>query len=209
LVLIAFIFSLPLPLLAVQILWINLITDSLPAIALAFEKPSRMTLKQMPREGGKSSTKHFIKVSIILGVASLIVCFGLYLYGLQDSVVKARTLVFALIVFSALAMVLSIRAKEVFYKDFLGLFENWYLNIAIVISLLLQVIVFLPVARPFFGTTGLNSIEIAVLVVAVILVFLSTDIIVTQIVRNSQRTKIIADDFKYVVSDQCFLFLCL
>src|SRR3989339_380877 len=188
LVLIAFISSLPLPLLAVQILWINLITDSLPAIALAFEKPSRMTLKQMPREGGKSSTKHFIKVSIILGVASLIVCFGLYLYGLQDSVVKARTLVFALIVFSALAMVLSIRAKEVFYKDFLGLFENWYLNIAIVISLLLQVIVFLPVARPFFGTTGLNSIEIAVLVVAVILVFLSTEA-VKSIFLVGDRTK--------------------
>jgi Ca2+-transporting ATPase len=176
-VLIGFIFSLPLPLLAVQILWINLITDSLPAIALAFEKPSRSVIKQPPRESGRSSVRHFIKISLILGVISLIVCFALYLYGLEASVVKARTLVFAMIVFSTLAMVLSIRAKELFYKDFLGLFENWYLNVAIVISVILQVIVFLPGTREYFGTTGLNGVEILVLSAGVVAIFLATEVV--------------------------------
>jgi Ca2+-transporting ATPase len=177
LVLIAFIFSLPLPLLAIQILWVNLITDSLPAIALAFEKPSRGVLKQPPREGSKSTVRHFIKISLILGVISLIVCFGLYLFGLEESVIKARTLVFALIVFSALTMVISIRSKELFYKSFRGLFENWYLNIAVIIAIALQIVVFLPGAREFFGTTVLNLIDVLVLAAGIMVIFLSTEVV--------------------------------
>ncbi len=139
----AIILKLPLPVLATQILWVNFIEDTLPAIALAFDKSDKNLLSDKPEEYTKKIINSEMKWMIIL--ISLIMnslLFGLYYYLYQTqflSLEKIRTIIFASLSFDSLLMVFSIRnlRQSIWQINF---FSNKYLLLAVGVSLFLLII---------------------------------------------------------------------
>lgn len=152
----------PVPLLATQILWINLITDSLPAIALGIDPGDPDVMKQKPRDKKESffSGGHGLRAIIGGSLIGLFTLFAFY-FGLiesgsnvssadipEASLTYARTMAFIVLAASQLFYSLSMRnpLKSIFK---IGIFTNVYLIGAIIIGLFLQLIV---IAVPFLST---------------------------------------------------------
>jgi Ca2+-transporting ATPase len=102
--------GLPMPLLPVQILWINLVTDGLPGLALAFEKAEPDIMKRAPRPAAENLLAGSMGLHI-LWAASLMagVTLGLQAYTVGAGVAHWQTMVFALLSFSQLGHVFAIR----------------------------------------------------------------------------------------------------
>ena len=173
----AFIFNLPMPLLTLQILWINMVTDSFPALALAFEEPSKKILSDKPRSAKISSMKYSIIYALCLAAVGFTLGILLFLWGLGHSVDKARTLVFTFAVVSELVYVFSIRSPERIWENVRSFFTNKYMIAAISFSLFLQVIIFIKPLQKIFGIVSLNLTEISVLIASIVIAFLAAEII--------------------------------
>lgn len=108
----ALLMGLPLPLLPAHILWINLVTDALPNIALAFEPAEPDVLSRPPRPRGEAVFNRQMAVLLLsIGIVTDLVLFGLYLWVLQDrSVEEARSFLFAAVGVASLAYVFAIRS---------------------------------------------------------------------------------------------------
>jgi Ca2+-transporting ATPase len=142
------------PLLATQLLWINLITDSLPAIALGMDPGNPDVMKDKPRTAKESFFAHGAGMHVLLGgflIGALTITaffFGYYEHGYspfekqvpQNIIEYARTLAFMVLVVSQLFYSLAHRSerKSIFS---VGIFSNKYLVGAIIIGLALQLIV--------------------------------------------------------------------
>lgn len=152
------------PLIATQLLWINLITDSLPAIALGMDNGDPDVMNESPRDPKENFFSHGAGLQAVLGGLFIgLICifafwFGYYEMGyspsdrnVPDEVVKnARTLAFMVLVFAQLFYSLGLRSmkKSIFE---VGFFSNKYLIGAIVLGILLQVLVlFVPLLRNAF-----------------------------------------------------------
>jgi Ca2+-transporting ATPase len=171
-------FNLPLPITTIQILWINLITDSLPALALCFEKPEKEVLSQPPRSSKKNALKISMTYGLSLAVLSFTIGLGLYLYAIENfSPIHARTVLFTYLVFMNLAFVVSIRSKKRIWQSPAAFFRNPYLWLSVLVVGLLQVVIFLPSLRHVFGIVALNSRDITILLTLVIISFLGAEII--------------------------------
>ena len=101
------------PLLAVQLLWINLLSDALPAIALGMDTMDRDVMKQKPGEGrdvlsGRNLTVLLAQGTILAAAAMVAMLIGSYVLELDHSTV--RTMVFSTLVFSQLLHAMSVRA---------------------------------------------------------------------------------------------------
>ena len=129
------------PLLAIQLLWINLVTDSLPAIALGLEKPEADIMNKKPRDNKKGIFadglwQKIIAEGIMLGALTLVVfSLGNYLYGIE----VARTMAFVSLGLLELIHSFNIKSDESIFK--VGLFENKYLMGAFILGAILQVVV--------------------------------------------------------------------
>ena len=176
-----FIFDLPLPLLTVQILWINMVTDTLPAIALALEKPSAAILSERPRQSGAKSMRQPILYSFNLSIVGIVLGMLLYLWGVNDSPEKARTLLFCYVVFQELLFCFSVRSKERIWQNIREFFANSYLNISFIGVLILQILVFLEPFRSMFGLVLLNAREVIILIITILLTLLFSEIIRSKI----------------------------
>lgn len=135
-------FHTPLPLLPIQLLWINLITDGLPALALGVDPPEFDVMKKPPRDlsEGILHKKRWVYILIegsIIGIS----VFGLFLFTLNHfSYYIAQTMTFAALALSQLTHAFNNRStrKSLFQ---LGIFSNKYLVITAFLSFLLQVVV--------------------------------------------------------------------
>ncbi|WP_234110980.1 cation-translocating P-type ATPase [Chryseobacterium sp. R2A-55] len=154
----------PAPLLATQLLWINLITDSLPAIALGMDPGDPEVMNERPRSSRESFFSHGGTLQVVLGglLIGAITVFG-YWYGfyelgfspmdqdIPDEVLKnARTLAFLILVFAQLfySLALRHRRKSVFT---IGIFSNPYLIGALVLGVVLQLLLlFVPFLQDAF-----------------------------------------------------------
>ncbi len=151
----------PLPLLPAQILWINLIEDGLPDIALTIEQETEGVMEEKPRKPKEPIFSKPLKkwsgvVFLVTGIASFLTFF--ILWKLTGDIEKTRTIVFVLMSFDSLIFAFSARSfkKTVFRKD---LFSNLYLTGGIFISVLLLVAaVYLPALQKLLFTVplGLN-----------------------------------------------------
>lgn len=153
--------GLPFPLITIQILWINLVTDGLPAIALGVDPPEPDTMKHPPRRPDESVFTPYVKniiltVSILMTV-TLIPLFYLYDPTFEDSgLLKARTVVFTSIVMFEMFNAFNCRSERhsILY---VGPFKNPYLLVAVASSILLQLaVIYLPTLQPYFGTVPLD-----------------------------------------------------
>jgi Ca2+-transporting ATPase len=184
-----------LPLLAVQILWINLITDGLPPMALSVEPPDRGLMKQKPRNVKEGLiTRREIVAGLGLGGLIASQALILLVWSLDNgfSISKLQTMVFTLVVFSEMFNAFNWRSDK--YSVFsLGLFTNKALVYAVLTTVVLQLmVIYVPFLQFAFRTVPLSLSEWGV-----ILALASTTLISMEIIKylNSKKS---ADQKEYV-----------
>ncbi len=161
----------PLPLLPLQILWVNLVTDIFPALALAIEPPSPETMNRKPRSPNESllSTPFLLTIAwqgAMLGIISLVAYFwALQVYG-EGS--HARTIALLSVVGVQIGHLFNCRSQT--RSAFSGFFGNPYIfaATAIVIGLQLLALYFPPLARVLDTTPPVNS-DYFVVVISIVL----------------------------------------
>src|SRR3989338_349070 len=157
----AIISGLPLPLAAIQLLVINLVTDGLPATALSADPFEPRAMKRRPVSSAEKiygrMSAYLIYYPCLMTLAAL--STFLYFINTGQSLVKAQTAVFLVITFFELYQAFSCRSLR--YPVFkVGIFKNRYLNLAVVSSFLFAAaIVFIPSLNPIFKTAPLTLIE--------------------------------------------------
>jgi Ca2+-transporting ATPase len=148
--------GLPLILIPVQILWINLVTDGLTALALGLEPAERDVMQRRPRDPDESIlTRNAYLIILILGVwLGLLTIYAFSGYYEAD-IDRARTMAFTGLIIFELYNVLNFRSfRFPLYR--IGIFSNPALILAILGSLALQaVVVYVPVFNAFLGTAPL------------------------------------------------------
>ncbi len=172
--------NLPLPLLPLQILWINITTDGLPALALGVEKPDKDIMRRKPRDPkekilNKATMTYILTIGLMLAVGVLLL-FISYLPDLE----RARTVAFTSITVGELFLAVNFRSHLRITQ--IGLFSNPKLLLAIASSLALQLmVVYLPVFNVLFDTVPLGLREWAGVISFGVVLFLIVEIIKTRI----------------------------
>ncbi|WP_135547526.1 calcium-translocating P-type ATPase, SERCA-type [Paenibacillus cymbidii] len=175
----AMMMGLPLPLVPIQILWVNLVTDGLPAMALGVDQAEKDLMQHKPRSSKENIFARrlgwkIISRGILIGICTL-APFCLVLYrgpDTADTLVKAQTIAFATLVMAQLIHVFDCRSsRSIFHRNPL---QNRYLVLAVLSSLVLMLVVmYVEPLRTIFKTVPLNWKEwIVVLVFAGIPTFL-------------------------------------
>ncbi len=174
--------SLPLPLLPTQILWMNLLTDGLPAVALGVDPAASDIMKRKPRNTKQGiMTKAFGVKVFYTGILIAIATLGMFWFTLHQGdyfnnptervKMHAQTIAFTTLVLLQFVRIHIIRSE---YK--LSIFSNWKLVGAIILSLLLQIaVVYIDFLSKWFETVSLNLIDWAMIMgVGVVLLVLSS-----------------------------------
>lgn len=135
----AVLFQTPLPLMPIQILWINLITDGLPALALGLDPPEHDVMKNKPRDISvpilhKTRWAYMLLEGSIMGIT----VFLLFVFSLNKfSYFEAQTIAFTTLAFSQLVHAFNNRSTRKSLFE-IGIFDNKYLVGATVFSVILQ-----------------------------------------------------------------------
>lgn len=155
----AIVLALPLPLVPIHILWVNLITDGLPAMALGVDEPENDVMKRKPRnpkEGifARGLGWKIVSRGLVIGVVTLI-AFTMVLNNYPNELVYAQTVAFATLVMAQLIHVFDCRSeRSVFSRNPFG---NMYLVGAVVLSIMLMVLViYVPPLQPIFHTAPIH-----------------------------------------------------
>jgi len=164
--LVAMILGLPLPLVATQILWINLIEDGLPDIALTTEQETKDVMNEKPRDPkesilNKPMRKWLTVIFFVAGLAALLSFIGFW--NITGDLEKTRTIIFALMCLDSLIFSFSIRSfkRSIWRKD---IFSNYFLNGAVVVGVILLVCaIYLPSLQKLLSTRSLMTIEWAMI----------------------------------------------
>lgn len=158
----AMLFGLPLPLLPVQILWMNIVEDGLPDFALAFEREEKEVMKEKPKKIEEQILDPKTKILIFLvGLPASILLFSLYFFlfkwGYEET--HLRSLIFVSMALTSVITAYNCRSlKTSLFKN--RLFSNRFLNLAVVFSLLLLVLaVYLPPLQAILKTKPLGFVE--------------------------------------------------
>ncbi len=165
--------GLPVPLLATQILWINLVTDGIMDIALATEPGSDDVMDQKPIQGDEQilNKQIFPYVLIIAPVMVILALLAFDNYR-DDSVEKARTAAFLVIAMTQVWNALNMRSlKKSVFK--IGLFKNRWINVAFIVSIILQYLAIkLPFMQNIFQFENLPWLDILIITLLSSLVFI-------------------------------------
>ncbi|MBS4217807.1 cation-translocating P-type ATPase [Bacillus sp. FJAT-49711] len=158
----AMLMSLPLPLVPIQILWVNLVTDGLPAMALGLDQPEENVMKRKPRhvKEGVFARKlgwKIISRGFLIGIATLIAFIAIYNRNPND-LPYAQTVAFATLVMAQLIHVFDCRSEiSVFSRN---PFENKYLVWSVISSAALMVaVIYVPMLQPIFHTVSIKAID--------------------------------------------------
>lgn len=156
-------FGLPLPLLPVHILWINLVTDGLPGLALTTQPRESHIMQRPPRPPNESlfsqgMWQHILVIGLLIGAVSL----GVQAWALDSGLAHWQTMVFTVLTFSQLANVLVIRNdRDSLFTS--GLFQNRPLIGAVLLTVLLQLaVIYLPPLNAIFHTSPLSPTELLI-----------------------------------------------
>lgn len=160
----------PLPLLPLQILWINIATDALPALALGRSPADKKIMEDKPHPKNENILKKFSSSIIIVLIIQIIINFAIYIYGLSidkslsidsydlDINSHARTMVFTQIVLFEIFFAFICKETKKFKLSSIG--SNKHLLIAVAISFVLQLaVIHIPFMQNIFKTTALSPFE--------------------------------------------------
>ena len=158
--------GLPLPLTAVQILYVNLATDGLPALALAVDPPEGDLMRRKPRNPRTGIfTRPVVTLMLVGGIWSALLNLGLFTWAINSgrSIAEAMTMTFVSLVLIQFFKAYNYRSDRhsIFHKPF----ANKWLNLAVTWELgLLLAIVYLPFLQGAFGTLSLTHVDWLILV---------------------------------------------
>lgn len=176
----AILFNLPMPLVAIQLLWLNLVTDGLQDMALSFERETDTIMKQKPRKTSESLfEKEMIKQILASGLFMGIIVFDVWfimIKYLNFEVAHARGYVLALMVFMQNIHVLNCRSEEKsVFKN--GFKENPFVLITIVLTIILQIIVMeVPILSILLQTYSVPYLHMFILLILALPVLLIIEI---------------------------------
>lgn len=156
-------FGMPLPLMPLQILWINLVTDGLPGLALGVEQAERNTMRRPPYPPNENVfarglAKNILWIGLLMGLVSLGV--GLWYWSMDNP--AWQTMVFTTLTLSEMGYVMSIRSnRDSIFK--IGWFSNRALLYAVGLTTVLQIaVVYLPFLQSLFNTVSLSLTDLAI-----------------------------------------------
>lgn len=158
----ALLFGFPLPISAVQILWVNLVEDGLPNIALAFEPKEGDVMKQEPQDHDVPLLTKEMKVIIfIIGTLTDLILLGIFfwLWGLNHDIAYVRTMVFAALSIDSLFYVFSCKSlrKNLWH---INPFTNKLLVLSWIVGIfMLFLAVYLPLFQVLLGTVPLSFLD--------------------------------------------------
>ncbi|MBF2099427.1 MAG: cation-translocating P-type ATPase [Gloeomargaritaceae cyanobacterium C42_A2020_066] len=165
------------PLSPLQILWMNLVTDGLPALALALEPAEAGVMQRSPHSPKESIFArglglYMIRIGIVLGVIGIAVMTWAYIFvGPTDGGERWRTIVFTTLCLSQMGHALAVRSD---YRLTLNtpLWSNPFVFWAISLTTVLQLmLIYVPPLRDFFGTRWISPIELMVCIGFSLLMF--------------------------------------
>lgn len=156
---VAVLFNWATPLLPIHILWINLVTDSLPALALSVDPAEPDIMRRRPIDPRRGiMTGSFLVRILLQGLMVAVLSLIAYRVGIGYSVDIARTMTFAVVAFTQIVMVFSIRAG--YHSAFRGIFNNKYLIGAfLIVSAMMWVVLEVPALKHIFHVSDLNSTQ--------------------------------------------------
>jgi len=168
--------GLPIPLLPLHILWVNLVTDGLPGLALAAEPAERGVMRRPPRPAGESAFagglwQHALWVGLLIGA----LCLGVQAFALTQGL-HAQTMVFTTLTLAQMAHVMAIRSETVSLFT-QGLRSNLPLAGAVASTLLAQlVVVYWPPLQALFHTQALSAAELGLCAGCAAIVFAAVEV---------------------------------
>lgn len=176
--------GLPIPLLPLHILWINLVTDGLPGLALAAEPEEKGIMKRPPRPTNESIFAqglgaHILWVGLLMGLVTI----GTQYYFIDNA--KWQTMVFTVLCFSQMGHVFAIRSdtRSLFQQ---GPFSNLPLLGAVLVTFVLQMaIIYIPVFQPIFRTQPLTLTELGITLGLSLVVFFAVEL--EKVVKRSRE----------------------
>ena len=142
LIMTAILLGLPMPILPLHILWINFVTDSLPAMTLGIEPGSKDVMKRKPRHPKEHILKGIIPFIIFASFLGYVFSLGIFKWFYNPdptNLIFAQTMTFTFIVIYKLFLTFSCRSKETIFH--LGFFTNKKMVLAVIFSFILQIIV--------------------------------------------------------------------
>ena len=169
--------GLPIPLLPIHILWINLVTDGLPALALSVEPAEGDVMSRPPRHPKESIFAHGLGLHAIwVGILMAGIVLLVQAWAIAAENAHWQTMVFTVLCLTQLGNVLAIRSeKESLFK--IGLFSNKYLLFAVLLTFLLQMAtVYVPALNQVFKTAPLTLDELLMALVLSSIVFFAVEL---------------------------------
>jgi P-type Ca2+ transporter type 2C len=169
--------GLPIPLLPIHILWINLVTDGLPGLALSAEHEERGVMQRPPRPPSESifahgMWQHILWIGLLMGAATIFT----QAWALHTGHGHWQTMVFTVLTLSQLGHVLSIRSERDSLFT-LGLWSNRPLAVALIFTLALQMAtIYVPWLNPIFKTESLTFDELVFCLTMSAVVFVGVEI---------------------------------
>jgi Ca2+-transporting ATPase len=169
--------GLPIPLLPIHILWINLVTDGLPGLALAAEPAEKGLMQRPPRHPKESifahgMAAHIIWVGLLMGFCSIFT----QAWSIHTGHAHWQTMTFTVLCLSQMGHVLAIRSEtESLFKQ--GLFTNMPLVGAFALTFILQMAtIYVPFLNPIFKTEPLSLPELAFTLALSSIVFVAVEV---------------------------------
>jgi P-type Ca2+ transporter type 2C len=169
--------GLPVPLLPIHILWVNLITDGLPALALSMEPAEGDVMARPPRHPKESIFAHGLGVHALwVGFFMALLVLGIQAWSLRTDLAEWQTMVFTVLCLTQLGHVLAIRSeRQSLFKQ--GLFSNKTLLGAVCLAFIFQMAtVYIPFLNTLFRTKPLTAAELALTLVVSSLVFVAVEV---------------------------------
>ena len=170
------VFGLPIPLLPIHLLWINLVTDGLPGLALASEKAERNIMKRPPRHKDESLFSGGTAVHIIwVGILMAAIALGIQAWAISNNNPAWQTMVFTVLSLAQLGHVFAIRSEKEYIFS-IGLFSNIPLLLSVLFTLLLQIgVIYLPAANQFLKTKPLTINDLMLCLSGAFLIFFAVE----------------------------------
>jgi P-type Ca2+ transporter type 2C len=169
--------GLPIPLLPIHILWINLVTDGLPGIALTAEPAEKDIMQRPPRNPKESIFSGGLGLHIIwVGLLMAAITIGTQAFAINTEGMHWQTMVFTVLSFSQMGHVLAIRSdKQSLFKQ--GLLSNMPLLGAVCLTFILQLAtIYIPALNPIFKTQPLTLFELTLSIGLSSLIFFAVEL---------------------------------